>query len=134
MRFRYTLIEVDELAELLSWTSQEMTKYDPDAHPDHNRWSWHGDGHGPALRQEFVSQAKLMLSEKSIYDLTHQRLADNIRQAFEASGISQQELGKRLRLEQSIVSRILSGVRSVTPKELIAICEALQVKVSEVVG
>ncbi len=37
---------VETLAELLSWTSGEFTRYDDHAHPDHNRWSWQGDGHG----------------------------------------------------------------------------------------
>lgn len=37
---------VERLAEILSWAGGEMTRYSPDASPDHNRWSWRGDGHG----------------------------------------------------------------------------------------
>jgi hypothetical protein len=55
--------QVDTLAELLSWTSGEFTRYSPDAHPDHNRWSWRGDGHGGKVRDEFRAQARLLLGE-----------------------------------------------------------------------
>lgn len=46
------------LAEALSWTSGEMTRYSETAHPDHNRWSWRGDGHGDAIRDQFREQAR----------------------------------------------------------------------------
>lgn len=52
----------DEIAEVLSWTSGEMTRYADDAHLDHNRWSWRGDGHGEALREEFRRQADALLA------------------------------------------------------------------------
>lgn len=58
-----TQSEVEELAELLSWTSGEFTRYDPDAHRDHNRWSWQGDGHDETLKQQFREQAKLLILE-----------------------------------------------------------------------
>ena len=50
----------ETLAEWLSWTSGEMTRYSPDAHPDHNRWSWRGDGHGEAMRETFCEQAEAL--------------------------------------------------------------------------
>jgi hypothetical protein len=48
---------IEALAECLSWTTGEFTRYDPDAHPDHNRWSWQGDGHGDEARDEFRDMA-----------------------------------------------------------------------------
>lgn len=50
----------DVLAEWLSWTSGEMTRYSPTAHEDHNRWSWRGDGHGDAIREQFRQQAEAL--------------------------------------------------------------------------
>ena len=59
-----TVIEAAEaLAELLSWTSGEFTRYREDAHPDHNRWSWRGDGHGSVIRDQFREQADRLLSQ-----------------------------------------------------------------------
>jgi hypothetical protein len=61
--------EVEELAEKLSWTSGEMTRYSESAVDDHNRWSWRGDGrrdgHGETIREQFRKQARLMLSVKA---------------------------------------------------------------------
>lgn len=53
---------VDRLAELLSWTSGEFTRYSQAAHPDHNRWSWHGDGHGEVMREIFREQARALMA------------------------------------------------------------------------
>lgn len=53
--------EVEALAEDLSWTFGEMTRYSPEAHPDHNRWSWRGDGHSKFFRQQFLDQAQKLL-------------------------------------------------------------------------
>lgn len=52
---------VTKAAEALSWASGEMTRYDEQAHPDHNRWSWRGDGHGDAVRDDFRKQARAVL-------------------------------------------------------------------------
>lgn len=131
---RLTNVEVEELAELLSWTSGEMTKYDPDAHPDHNRWSWHGDGHSPAFRKQYIEQAKLMIREKPIWELSQQRLADNLREAFELSGMSQGDLARKMFLEQSIVSRMLSGQRAISPAELVRICALIKADLEEMVS
>jgi hypothetical protein len=51
----------EALAEALSWTSGEMTRWSESAHPDHNRWSWRGDGHDEARREEFRAQADALL-------------------------------------------------------------------------
>ena len=48
-------------AEALSWISGDMTRYSTDAVPDHNRWSWRGDGHGERVRDEFRRQARELL-------------------------------------------------------------------------
>ena len=49
---------VERAAEVLSWSSGEFTRYNPDAIADHNRWSWRGDGHGEVLRETFRQQAR----------------------------------------------------------------------------
>lgn len=51
----------EQLAEALSWSSGEMTRWSEDAVPDHNRWSWRGDGHDAAFRQQFWDQADALL-------------------------------------------------------------------------
>lgn len=52
----------EALAEVLSWASGEFTRYAADAHPDHNRWSWRGDGHGSVLRDAFRTQAEAVVA------------------------------------------------------------------------
>lgn len=47
----------ERLAEALSVVEGEMTTYSPDAHPDHNRWSWRGDGHGDVIRGRYYALA-----------------------------------------------------------------------------
>jgi hypothetical protein len=42
----------EELAEALSVAAFDFTAYSETAHPDHNRWSWRGAGHGEQRRQE----------------------------------------------------------------------------------
>lgn len=42
----------EALAEVLSVVAGDFTRYSPDAHPDHNRWSWRGDGHGSSMRED----------------------------------------------------------------------------------
>lgn len=56
----------EALAEALSWTSGEMTRWSESAHPDHNRWSWRGDGHGEARREEFRAQADALLASGAV--------------------------------------------------------------------
>lgn len=57
------------LAEALSWTSGEMTRYSDTAHPDHNRWSWRGDGHGDKARQDFLDQADALIASGAVVDV-----------------------------------------------------------------
>jgi hypothetical protein len=47
----------EELAEALSVAAFDFTPYSETAHPDHNRWSWRGDGHGEQRRQECYEAA-----------------------------------------------------------------------------
>jgi hypothetical protein len=49
---------VEAIAERISWDGGDFTRWSPDAHPDHNRWSWRGDGHGPAMRAQYRQQAR----------------------------------------------------------------------------
>ena len=51
----------EDLAEALSWTSGEMTRWSETAHLDHNRWSWRGDGHGEYLREHFRDMAYVLM-------------------------------------------------------------------------
>lgn len=55
-----TALNPERLAEALSWLYGDMTRYDETAHPDHNRWSWRGDGHGDALRDEYREMARTL--------------------------------------------------------------------------
>jgi hypothetical protein len=59
VRDRLASAEVREaVAEALSCgVHGEMTAYSETAHPDHNRWSWRGDGHGEAIRQQYWDDA-----------------------------------------------------------------------------
>lgn len=53
--------EVQEaVAEAVS--VRELGAYSPDAHPDHNRWTWRGDGHDEATRDEFRAVATAALT------------------------------------------------------------------------
>lgn len=63
--------QIETLAALLSWTSGEFTRHLPDAHPDHNRWSWQGDGHGDVIRDQFRDQAALLLANGVTVTATH---------------------------------------------------------------
>lgn len=47
---------VETVAEALF--AHEYGGYDPTAHPDHNRWTWHGDGHSDDHKQHFRQQAR----------------------------------------------------------------------------
>jgi hypothetical protein len=49
---------VEAIAERISWDGGDFTRWSPDAHPDHNRWSWRGDGHGPVMRAQYRQQAR----------------------------------------------------------------------------
>ena len=61
--------------------------------------------------------------------LTQEQLGARIGRARERAGLSQAELGARVELTQSAVSRIESGERGVDSLELAAIAEALDVSV-----
>lgn len=61
--------------------------------------------------------------------LTQEQLGDRIGRARERAGLSQAELGARVELTQSALSRIESGERGVDSLELAAIAEALEVSV-----
>jgi Zn-dependent peptidase ImmA (M78 family)/DNA-binding XRE family transcriptional regulator len=61
--------------------------------------------------------------------LTQEQLGARIGRARERAGVSQAELGARVELTQSAVSRIESGERGVDSLELAAIAEALDVSV-----
>lgn len=52
----------ETLAEALSHISGAFTRYSPDAVDDHNRWSWHGDGHPEFMRDDFRRQADELLA------------------------------------------------------------------------
>ena len=53
----------EAVAEALSCGPHgEMTAYSPDAHPDHNRWSWRGGGHGEAIREQYRMDADVALA------------------------------------------------------------------------
>lgn len=52
----------EAVAEEMSWSVGDMTRYGADAHPDHNRWSWRGDGHGEAVRETYRELADAALS------------------------------------------------------------------------
>lgn len=54
--------DVEALAEFLSWAGGDFTRWDADAHPDHNHWSWRGDGHGDAMREVFREEARAILA------------------------------------------------------------------------
>ncbi len=49
---------VEEIAERISWDGGDFTRWSADAVEDHNRWSWRGDGHGPAMRAMYRQQAR----------------------------------------------------------------------------
>jgi Zn-dependent peptidase ImmA (M78 family)/DNA-binding XRE family transcriptional regulator len=61
--------------------------------------------------------------------LTQERLGARIGRARERAGLSQAELGTRVELTQSAISRIESGERGVDSLELAAIADALDVSV-----
>lgn len=52
---------IEAVAERISWDGGDFTRWMPDAHPDHNRWSWRGDGHGEAMRAVYRVQAEAAL-------------------------------------------------------------------------
>lgn len=52
----------EAVAETLSCGEHgEMTAYSETASPDHNRWSWRGDGHGSAIREPYLRDADAVL-------------------------------------------------------------------------
>ena len=49
---------VEAAARVLAEAEGELTTYSPDAHPDHNRWSWLGDGHDEAFKDHYRVKAQ----------------------------------------------------------------------------
>lgn len=47
----------EAVAEALANADGEFTTYSPTAHPDHNYWSWRGDGHPDIMRQPYRDAA-----------------------------------------------------------------------------
>ena len=62
---------------------------------------------------------------KSIYTREQQRLVALLKSLREEAGLTQIELGKKLRRPQSFVSKYESGQRRLDLVELKALCEAL---------
>lgn len=52
----------ETVAESISIATGDMTTYSDDAHPDHNRWSWRGDGHGDVIREMYRTAADAALT------------------------------------------------------------------------
>ncbi len=54
---------VERVAERISWDGGDFTRWSENAHPDHTRWSWRGDGHGPVMREVYRQQAEAAVDE-----------------------------------------------------------------------
>ena len=61
------------------------------------------------------------------------RIGKNIRKIRDEKNISQQDLAAACNFEKSNMSRIEAGRTNMTIKTLLKICEALQVKLSDLV-
>lgn len=66
-------------------------------------------------------------------DLTNEQLGERIRERRERRGLSQTELGARLGVDQSVVSRLEDGSRGITARELLAISDSLGVALNQLV-
>ncbi len=77
---------VERLAEILSWAGGEMTRYGPDASPDHNRWSWHGDGHGEWWWDHFRDIAATVLAAPEFAEVLRAERAAALREAADEMG------------------------------------------------
>ncbi|WP_395642646.1 helix-turn-helix domain-containing protein [Rudaea sp.] len=71
---------------------------------------------------------------KSIYNVQYRAMLELLKQQREASGVLQADLGKRLKIAQSSISRIESGDRRIDPIELRNYCLAIGLDFPTFVG
>jgi transcriptional regulator with XRE-family HTH domain len=64
---------------------------------------------------------------KSLYSETYSRFLTLLRKARISSGMTQEEVARRLGRPQSFVSKCESGERRIDVAELLAFCKAIQV-------
>ena len=72
--------------------------------------------------------------EKSIYSRDYQVMLRLLREARIESGLTQVELAKRLKLTQSLLSKIERGDRRLDLAELRSFCRAIGIGLIEFVG
>ncbi|MBM3970826.1 MAG: helix-turn-helix transcriptional regulator [Planctomycetes bacterium] len=72
--------------------------------------------------------------EKSIYSREYQVMLRLLREARSDAGITQVDLAKRLRLTQSLVSKIERGDRRLDLAELRSFCRVIGIGLVEFVG
>ena len=72
--------------------------------------------------------------DKSIYSREYQAVLELLRDLRRESGITQVELAKRLRLTQSLVSKIERGDRRLDIIELRSFCRAIGIGLTEFVS
>lgn len=72
--------------------------------------------------------------EKSIYTREYQSMLRLLREARAEAGITQVDLAKRLRLTQSLVSKIERGDRRLDLAELRSFCKAIGIGLVEFVS
>jgi len=70
---------------------------------------------------------------KSVFTKPYKMYREQLRKARVDSGLSQEDLAKRLGWDQTYVSKIERGVRRVDVVELIGICEALRLDAADFV-
>lgn len=66
-------------------------------------------------------------------ELSDRDFGERIRQLREETGLSQKALGERLGIDQSGISRLEDGSRTVTARELVAISDVFGVSLAELV-
>lgn len=59
----------------------------------------------------------------SPHDARYQRFLDRLRKARKEAGVTQEQVGKRLKLAQPLVSRIEAGERKIDPIEFQELCK-----------
>jgi len=59
---------VEVLAEALF--ARDHVAYSETAHPDHNRWSWRGDGHDEAYKNEWRELARAAITAMGLHEET----------------------------------------------------------------
>lgn len=65
--------------------------------------------------------------------LHHAGLVKQLKNARKRAGLTQQELARRLRSDQSTVAKIETGVRGIDVLEFAEICDALGISLEEIV-